>query len=126
MCARYGDQDIRNATVQSDVGEEILIWIFFTVIITIDENSVHLGDVSSIELSTDWYIIIVDNCCVDENKLSYCFRHTCSAIFSVDKEREWSWSSTRMTEDSNSEVHTSSSLSRHIHGRIIPNFDWFY
>ena len=69
---RYSDQDIRNATVQNGAGEEILIWDLFTTIITIDENCVHLGDISSIELyklSTDWYVIVVNNCCVDENKL---------------------------------------------------------
>ena len=56
----------------------------------------------------------------------YCCRHTCSAIFSVDKEREWSWSSTRMTEDSNSELRTSSTFSCHIQVRIIANSDRFY
>ena len=69
---RYSDQDIRNTTVQNGVGEEILIWDLFATIIIIHENSVHLGDVSSIELyelSTDWYVIVVNNCCVYENKL---------------------------------------------------------
>ena len=69
---RYSEQDIRNATVQNGVGEEILIWDLFTTLIVIDENSVHLGDISSIELyelSTDWYVIVVNNCCVDENNL---------------------------------------------------------
>ena len=69
---RFSDQDVRNATVQNGVGEEILIWDLFTTIIIVHENSVHLSDISSIELyelSTDWYIIIVNNCCVDENKL---------------------------------------------------------
>ena len=31
-----------------------------------------------------------------------------------------------MAEDSNSEVHTSSTFTCHIRLRIIPNFDWFY
>ena len=69
---RYSEQDIRNATVQNGVGEEILIWDLFTTLIIIHENSVHLGDISSIELyelSTDWYVIVVNNCYVDEFNL---------------------------------------------------------
>ena len=65
--SRYSHSDIRNTTVQGNVGEEIFIWILFTLVIIIDNNGVGLSDISCVELydlTCHWYIVTISNSCI--------------------------------------------------------------
>ena len=63
--SRHSYSDIRNTTVQGNVGEEIFIcWFNFTHIIIVDNDGVVLGDISCVELydlATHWSIVTVSN-----------------------------------------------------------------
>ena len=64
--SRHSDKDDRNAIVQSNIGEEILIWFFFTVIVIIDDNSVGSSDISYIkhnDLISHTLIVTIKNPC---------------------------------------------------------------
>ena len=62
--SRHSYSDIRNTTVQGNVGEEILVWFILTHIIIVDIYGVGLSDISCIELydlATHWSIVTVSN-----------------------------------------------------------------
>ena len=64
---RNSNTDGRYTTGVGNVGEEMLIWILFTLIIINNFNSVVSSNVSCIELyelSTHSYIVVVNNSCV--------------------------------------------------------------
>ena len=68
--SRHSHSDVRNTTVQGNVGEEILIWIIFTHIIIINNDGVGPSDISCVklyDLTSHWYIVTISNSCIGQN-----------------------------------------------------------
>ena len=65
--SRLSYKNARNATVQSNIGEETLIWFFFTFSVIIDDNCVGLSDKSCFirnDLISHTLIVTISNHCV--------------------------------------------------------------
>ena len=77
--SRLSDKNVRNATAQSKVGEESLIWFLFTFSVIIDLYSVGSSDISCFkhnDLISHPLIVTINNPCVLGVKLKIRHRHT--------------------------------------------------